>query len=821
MADDNEFDFSDLPSVIAENEGKLAEAGVPVPPSAAVTAAPVSDLTPEDLDDIGHGLELEEKYGDSPVSSFVLGAVDTAGFSIPGRVLEKTGILSAEAQKEIRDRNPVADTFGTGVGIVGPLLMGNPSGILGAGVRTATAATRVGSAAEKAAARILEKGLGEAASSTLAKNIVRKSIEKSTQGAAEGGVMGFNQLLREDALGEADFNAESVLTHVGTGALYGGLANASLSLGGAAIKGAAKAASGSTKNLFDKAYDTLLNPVKAAEEIIDMPLAKKVKQMSTQSGKDMAEDMPRFLIEDVGMGATTDAKQLAAKVAALEQKSGQDIGRLLKEIDAKASTQIAEKQLNRVAELGEVANQLEAKYVAPFQELDPITGKMRTDKSFRAQTFKVQNMIDDIRTASRKKGPITGEELTALKRKMDVLAKGFYTRGVGAAPTVYEKAAFKARDLLNDLSYKYAVNVDSSLAQQLGKANKNAYYAKTILPSLMRKAEGSANFLGLRDSMLAGAGLLSGHGVITTALVGGKKLLESDFKHRMVILMGIEKANLAVSSKLKDAATNFVKGSARVGRPASVNALIGSALAQKREDGKSEAPKNKIEAYNNMTANLSRLIVKQEELLDKSVKAAAGISYGAPKTAEAMGQRMVKGVQFLHSKVPKRPYEATFPSGKQKPYTPSAQEIAKFERYLQAVDSPMSIMQDLESGTLTREHVEALRVVYPRLFSELQQNVLAELQDSDEGKLSYNKRVQISMLLEIPGDASLIGHNIAALQSNFQPPEMGDAAGGPAQGGGGPQPGSGRPPAGQGATLTASTRAASDTQGFAARRAKG
>lgn len=298
-------------------------------------------------------------------------------------------------------------------------------------------------------------------------------------------------------------------------------------------------------------------------------------------------------------------------------------------------------------------------------------------------------------------------------------------------------------------------------------------------------------------------------------------MLESDFRRRLVILSGIERANLAVNKRLKDAASTFVKGSARVGRPASVNALIGSALAQKRADGKApEQPKNKIEAYNNTRENLSNLMVKSDELLDKSVKASAAISYGAPQTASLMGQRMVKGLQFLHSKVPKRPYEATFPSGKQKPYTPSAQEIAKFERYLQVVDSPLSVMDDLESGALTREHVEALRVVYPRLFSELQQSVLEQLRDADESKLSYNKRVQISMLLEIPGDASLIGHNIAALQSTFQPPEMGDAAGGPVQGGGGPQPGSGRPPAGQGAALTGSQRTASDTQGFAARRAK-
>jgi hypothetical protein len=178
-----------------------------------------------------------------------------------------------------------------------------------------------------------------------------------------------------------------------------------------------------------------------------------------------------------------------------------------------------------------------------------------------------------------------------------------------------------------------------------------------------------------------------------------------------------------------------------------------------------------------------------------------------------VGQRAISAVQFLQSKIPKRPYEAIFPTETQKPYEPSSMDLAKFERYIQVVDNPMSVLGDLEAGTLTQDHIEALRAVYPRLYSEIKQSVLTGLQSKAESDVPYSKKVQISILFGVPVDASLIGRNIAGMQAMYgaqREQERTGAIGGQASG----AARSNVDPA------QSASRVGSDTQNFISRRQK-
>ena len=82
------------------------------------------------------------------------------------------------------------------------------------------------------------------------------------------------------------------------------------------------------------------------------------------------------------------------------------------------------------------------------------------------------------------------------------------------------------------------------------------------------------------------------------------------------------------------------------------------------------------------------------------------------------------------------------------------------------------MLHELQSGTLTRDHVEAVRTVYPAFYKKLQQEVSALLtkRDADgHSSLPYNKRVQLSILFGQPSDSSMTGPAILSLQSTFQP----------------------------------------------------
>jgi hypothetical protein len=87
------------------------------------------------------------------------------------------------------------------------------------------------------------------------------------------------------------------------------------------------------------------------------------------------------------------------------------------------------------------------------------------------------------------------------------------------------------------------------------------------------------------------------------------------------------------------------------------------------------------------------------------------------------------------------------------------------------VANPLSVLSELEEGTLTREHVEALKMVYPAMYEELQVRVLQEVEKQPD--LAYSKRLQLGVLLDIPTDSSLLGSSIMALQARYAPQDQG------------------------------------------------
>ncbi len=797
---DKDFDFSDLPEVQAENAAVVEAAGVPTAPLSEIS---VPELDEQELQDLGTELELERKYGDSPITTLVETAVGEATFGLSDRIAQAAGITTQEAQKERAERNPGASMLGTATGIVAPALASGGTSLAAKGVSAgARAISKAALAAEKAAAKAIVKATAAAGGKQVAQSVLKKSILKAAGQATEGALYGAGHLAREDAIGTADFNAENLLSAVGTGALYGGAIGAALP----SIGGALGTASATAKKLFGKGLSKYADPVKAAEELTGFNAAKQAKLRSSKSGKQILEDLPEWYKNEVKIGAMDDAEAVISKVQQVKASAADEISNVLKEADSVAAAKLGSRATSpemRAILLNKVRVELEEKF------LEPIRG----DKVFQAEARQVQNLLDDLNRYTYQKKPLTSTELIKLKRKMDDIVGRAYERAPGAKRTRLEKAAFEARQLLNDASHTWLTHIDSSLAARLKQANRNYQMASTVELPLLRKSVKDTQFLGFRDALYGLGGAVLGDAGTGALILGGKKILESDLRRRLVILGGLEKAQVKVASEITDSVKQFLGKGSNPARLASMSALVNSSIAQKREEGKKpEAPKNRKEAYKNATVNLAHLVTNSDELMQRGVKAGAALSHAAPETAAVIGTKAINGINFLLSKIPKRPYETIFPSGKQRDYDPSSLELARFERYLQVVDSPLTVLQELKQGTLTREHVEALKTVYPNLYSRIQQQVLQELQRVNEEDIPYAKRVQTSILLDIPADDSLLGKNIAALQANFTRKEQQDqAAGAPMV----------KPTASGTQNVDTASRSGSDTTAFLQRRNSG
>ena len=124
----------------------------------------------------------------------------------------------------------------------------------------------------------------------------------------------------------------------------------------------------------------------------------------------------------------------------------------------------------------------------------------------------------------------------------------------------------------------------------------------------------------------------------------------------------------------------------------------------------------------------------------------------APGLAGAMPQKVQAAAAFLQGKIPPS-FEP--PLGGPRLVDPVAR--ARFLRYVDAIEDPAGTLDRLADGTLTAEHTEALRAVYPEIYYDAQRQIMDRLGQRivDGDPVPFDKRVQIGILFDAPTDAAL------------------------------------------------------------------
>lgn len=130
-----------------------------------------------------------------------------------------------------------------------------------------------------------------------------------------------------------------------------------------------------------------------------------------------------------------------------------------------------------------------------------------------------------------------------------------------------------------------------------------------------------------------------------------------------------------------------------------------------------------------------------------------------PAIASTIQERAQVAASFLQAKAPK-----VYSRGKTKLVDPVS--AASFARYLEAVVDPIGALERFESGRITRETAEAIRIVYPALFLDIQERIQTEMaRAQDEGReIPYDKRVRWGMMFQTTTDPSLVATTAVELQ---------------------------------------------------------
>lgn len=203
-------------------------------------------------------------------------------------------------------------------------------------------------------------------------------------------------------------------------------------------------------------------------------------------------------------------------------------------------------------------------------------------------------------------------------------------------------------------------------------------------------------------------------------------------------LTKLEKLIRTTSTKVEDGTRAIVRGSRQAFKnvPAGALGSAGGAGAIDNDDEKST-----LKLINDLSSDPERLIEK----LDGATN---DLMPFAPKISTSVGVTATNAVQFLASKAPVRPNMGPL-AGE---YEFSQQEISKFNRYADIVEDPVSILEQVASGTLTSEAMETIQNVYPALYSEMKLSLLSQITEraADGGILDipYSSKIAMSMFMQ-------------------------------------------------------------------------
>lgn len=683
-----------------------------------------------------------------------------------------------EGLRERRDRNEVASIVGGGIGLIAPLLASG-------GGTAATTLGRVGRGLEAglaASPAALTARAGRAAASEIAERfgggLLARTGAEAGVGAVEGALYGAGSavsdvaLSAEGSLGDHEAVGEYVLAKAGEGALYGALAGGGLTLGAEGLKRGTAVMSEQAKKAFAKA--TGAESVEAAFNSFAFAAIRSRKAFAEQAerfvqggGANRAGAIYREEIEfamgdtvqslgakmrarhefhraratdlvaqaDEALGGAVDVRQVMQRV---ERDVVDKLGGVGKSGDSKRAAKAVRREIEEVLGISDI-KRLERQRASILSRRAKV-GDTAEGAVLAEQADDIARQIDDLSTVSLTElrqrriafanSARLGDTSKALRRQSLLDADRAIERqiedGLDAAGLLPEFKDAKERIA--------AFGIASDAAEDTMKRDQsNRFLSLSDMLTATSVAAGDIAVRGAPDVGTLGLSMITGLAhklvrekgsqsiVALSQRVGGLKSVARD----------VQQTEAAVQS-----ATKAIVG--RLSNAAKSAAVRGAALGGTRED-KYEQYREKRKAIAKLSANPELLAAGMQRVTLE----------GAPNVAQAATMTAQRAVQFLQSKAPReRPGSLVRPDLDETRRV-SDGEVNKFLRYARGVEDPLSVLRDAERGDITREGVEALRAVYPKMYAKLVDSVMEGLGDLEKPP-PMSSLVQMSLLLGQP-----------------------------------------------------------------------
>lgn len=685
--------------------------------------------------------------GEGLVSGATAGLSDAAAIAIGGDAVR-------EHIEKHRLANPTTSFVSQAIGTVAPLLAtggaaapelaagelgaeGLTAGrALGAGVRAIGAPIRAidaaGTVAERAAAALV----GEGSENALAR-VAQKAIATGARGATEGALFGVGQAIGDSAIEDHELTAEKLFASIGHSALYGLVGGAAFGAGGEVLGTGAKA--------LARHMSPALREVAETQAWKSLIPAGSMKAATREAERipGGARGVARQLLDDGIIAAGDSVADIAPRISAARTAAGERVGELLEEATtagAKIST-------------SKVAQRVERDVLRELETMPNLN---------KPAIAKVRAFLDDMIVSLGDETSLTG--LRDFRRRVESVTKYDV-----AADNATNAAMKQLRASLEDELIKTGDEAASKMGRDWASAYKEAKLRFQRLAVADKAAEQSVvaqslsnNSVGLRDTIMAGStaagAIASGHplGLLASIATGAASKVARErgsatvasVMDKLADMSAVRQVSERLDSRTTAAVRDFVKGGATNAAQAS-NENLGDQFsdAVKRVRAASSNPAQQAAAVDNHLST---------------------IALTAPKVANAFRMAAVRATGYLATKIPpsaNKRYDTLQPQ-LERPRASDA-EMASFMRSYRAVDDPESVLKDMQRGKVTSEQIEALRVVYPKLYTQLQSKAIQYISEK-KGRLTYQQETQLGIMLGFPTNDSLKPESIRTYQSSFQ-----------------------------------------------------
>lgn len=423
-----------------------------------------------------------------------------------------------------------------------------------------------------------------------------------------------------------------------------------------------------------------------------------------------------------------------------------------------------------------------------------------------------------------------GEELGVLARTTSDKGAANAYRGMQAAiqeevsrglTKIGEVAGGDFRAQLSELAAKDRASTLLEEALEYGVKNSKTPLENllTVASGVGGRSTGGALVGGALGSLLGSPGVGAQVGGVLGGVAGGVgKLLKSEYGDQLVgrALREFSLGNPSRLGALLDAVTQkrvFRMVTMLSSKGGSAGGAVGKALAEKsisdsetrnvlegsptRRPPKvetvqlrtsspprvlpvAERVKNAREALTQRTPTATKNRITEEQIrgaatLLKTLKESTSAALlqeaeGAPEAVRAVIQGRIaaneRATNYLLSKIPRSGNLTASLTPHLEAPRMAAAEVSDFLEAVKTVENPLSVLESVEKGELSRTQVEALQVAAPQIYKKIVSSVELALSQLEE-PLPYHQAVQLSLLLGVAGHPSLEPATMRWLQEAY------------------------------------------------------